>query len=195
MRPEALVRILFSTIAIIQNLIYDMHRPFKVVEKNGKPAVSVKHRGDKRDFTPEEISAMVLTKMKETVEAYLGKVTHAVVTFPAHFNDAQRQATKDAGTIAGLQVIRIINEPTAAAIAYGLERRAVNPRSPSTISVVELSMSPFSPSMTVSLRSWLPPVTLILVVRTSTTESLTTSSSSTGRPAPMVLRTSGRWAS
>ncbi|KAF9644429.1 heat shock protein 70 [Thelephora ganbajun] len=100
------------------------HWPFKVVEKNGKPAISVKHRGEKREFTPEEISAMVLTKMKETAEAYLGKkVTHAVVTVPAYFNDAQRQATKDAGTIAGLQVLRIINEPTAAAIAYGLDKK------------------------------------------------------------------------
>ena len=100
------------------------HRPFQIVEKNGKPAISVKHRGDKRAFTPEEISAMVLTKMKETAEAYLGKkVTHAVVTVPAYFNDAQRQATKDAGTIAGLHVLRIINEPTAAAIAYGLDKK------------------------------------------------------------------------
>ncbi|EPQ55768.1 heat shock protein 70 [Gloeophyllum trabeum ATCC 11539] len=100
------------------------HWPFKVVEKNGKPAIQVKHKGDVREFTPEEISAMVLTKMKETAEAYLGqKVTHAVVTVPAYFNDAQRQATKDAGTIAGLTVLRIINEPTAAAIAYGLDKK------------------------------------------------------------------------
>ncbi|TFK47237.1 heat shock protein 70 [Heliocybe sulcata] len=100
------------------------HWPFTVHEKNGKPAIQVKHRGELRDFTPEEISAMVLTKMKETAEAYLGqKVTHAVVTVPAYFNDAQRQATKDAGTIAGLTVLRIINEPTAAAIAYGLDKK------------------------------------------------------------------------
>jgi len=100
------------------------HWPFQIVEKNGKPAISVKYRGEKRDFTPEEVSAMVLGKMKETAEAYLGKtVTHAVVTVPAYFNDAQRQATKDAGTIAGLQVLRIINEPTAAAIAYGLDKK------------------------------------------------------------------------
>ncbi|KAF4568329.1 ATPase with role in protein import into the ER [Pleurotus pulmonarius] len=101
------------------------HWPFKVREKLGKPVITVKYHGADKDFTPEEISAMVLGKMKETAEAYLGeKVTHAVVTVPAYFNDAQRQATKDAGTIAGLQVLRIINEPTAAAIAYGLNKKA-----------------------------------------------------------------------
>ncbi|KZT66757.1 heat shock protein 70 [Daedalea quercina L-15889] len=100
------------------------HWPFKIIGKNDKPVIQVKYRGETREFTPEEISAMVLTKMKETAEAYLGKtVTHAVVTVPAYFNDAQRQATKDAGTIAGLQVLRIINEPTAAAIAYGLDKK------------------------------------------------------------------------
>ncbi|KAJ8590776.1 heat shock protein 70, partial [Rhizopogon salebrosus TDB-379] len=100
------------------------HWPFDVVDKGGKPAISVDYKTETRQFTPEEISAMVLTKMKETAEAYLGeKVTHAVVTVPAYFNDAQRQATKDAGTIAGLQVLRIINEPTAAAIAYGLNKK------------------------------------------------------------------------
>ncbi|KAF9074519.1 heat shock protein 70 family [Rhodocollybia butyracea] len=101
------------------------HWPFQVQEKGGKPVITVSHKGEDRDFTPEEISAMVLIKMKETAEAYLGeKVTHAVVTVPAYFNDAQRQATKDAGTIAGLQILRIINEPTAAAIAYGLNKKA-----------------------------------------------------------------------
>ncbi|KZT05220.1 heat shock protein 70 [Laetiporus sulphureus 93-53] len=100
------------------------HWPFKIVAKNDKPAIQVNYRGENREFTPEEISAMVLGKMKETAESYLGKpVTHAVVTVPAYFNDAQRQATKDAGTIAGLQVLRIINEPTAAAIAYGLDKK------------------------------------------------------------------------
>ncbi|KIM81916.1 hypothetical protein PILCRDRAFT_820786 [Piloderma croceum F 1598] len=100
------------------------HWPFKVIDKGGKPSISVGFKGEDREFTPEEISAMVLVKMKETAEAYLGeKVTHAVVTVPAYFNDAQRQATKDAGTIAGLQVLRIINEPTAAAIAYGLNKK------------------------------------------------------------------------
>ncbi|PIL34228.1 transporter [Ganoderma sinense ZZ0214-1] len=99
------------------------HWPFKVASRDGKPTIQVKHQGDLREFTPEEISAMVLSKMKETAESFLGeKVTKAVVTVPAYFNDAQRQATKDAGTIAGLQVVRIINEPTAAALAYGLDK-------------------------------------------------------------------------
>lgn len=98
--------------------------PFKVKEKNSKPHIEVQTSQGSKVFAPEEISAMVLTKMKETAEAYLGKkVTHAVVTVPAYFNDAQRQATKDAGTISGLQVMRIINEPTAAAIAYGMDKK------------------------------------------------------------------------
>nr|CAH8825173.1 unnamed protein product [Trichobilharzia regenti] len=100
------------------------HYPFKVVNKKNKPYVEVKVGADTKSFAPEEISAMVLGKMKESAEAYLGKkVTHAVVTVPAYFSDAQRQATKDAGTIAGLNVLRIINEPTAAAIAYGLDKK------------------------------------------------------------------------
>lgn len=100
------------------------HFPFKLVEKKGKPAIQVEVNGDKKVFTPEEVSAMILQKMKDTAEAYLGhKVTHAVVTVPAYFNDAQRTATKDAGTIAGLDVLRIVNEPTAAAIAYGLDKK------------------------------------------------------------------------
>ncbi len=100
------------------------HYPFTVKPgKVGQPVVEVEVGSAKRTFTPEEISAMVLGKMKETAEAYLGKkVTHAVVTVPAYFNDAQRQATKDAGTIAGLNVLRVVNEPTAAAIAYGLDK-------------------------------------------------------------------------
>jgi heat shock protein 5 len=98
--------------------------PFKVINKGNRPQVQVDVGTETKTFTPEEISAMVLIKMKETAEAYLGKkVTHAVVTVPAYFNDAQRQATKDAGTIAGLNVLRIINEPTAAAIAYGLDKK------------------------------------------------------------------------
>ena len=95
--------------------------PFKVVDTGGKPSVEVEALGASKTYSPEEVSAMVLTKMKETAETYLGKeVKDAVVTVPAYFNDAQRQATKDAGAIAGLNVLRIINEPTAAAIAYGL---------------------------------------------------------------------------
>ena len=99
---------------------------YNIVSKEGKPYVSVEMKeGEKaKVFSPEEISAMILTKMKETAEAFLGKtVKNAVVTVPAYFNDAQRQATKDAGVIAGLNVARIINEPTAAAIAYGLDKK------------------------------------------------------------------------
>ncbi|KAJ8506137.1 hypothetical protein OPV22_007023 [Ensete ventricosum] len=99
--------------------------PYKIVGKDGKPYIQVKIKdGETKVFSPEEISAMILTKMKETAEAFLGKkIKDAVVTVPAYFNDAQRQATKDAGTIAGLNVVRIINEPTAAAIAYGLDKK------------------------------------------------------------------------
>jgi heat shock protein 5 len=98
--------------------------PFKVVDKDSKPCIEIELKDGKKIFQAEEISAMVLTKMKETAEAYLGKdIKHAVVTVPAYFNDAQRQATKDAGVIAGLNVARIINEPTAAAIAYGLDKK------------------------------------------------------------------------
>ncbi|KHN87109.1 Heat shock 70 kDa protein C [Toxocara canis] len=98
--------------------------PFKLINKSNKPMVQLKVAKDTKTFAPEEISAMVLGKMKEIAESYLGKeVKHAVVTVPAYFNDAQRQATKDAGTIAGLNVVRIINEPTAAAIAYGLDKK------------------------------------------------------------------------
>jgi len=100
------------------------HWPFQVVAKgDGRPAVRVESGDKKQEFSPEEMSSMVLTKMKETAEQYLNKkVNHAVITVPAYFNDAQRQATKDAGQIAGLDVLRVINEPTAAALAYGLDR-------------------------------------------------------------------------
>ncbi|KAK0518551.1 Hsp70 chaperone [Tilletia horrida] len=100
------------------------HWPFKVVDQGGKPIIQVEYKGETKTFTPEEVSSMVLLKMRETAEAYLGgTVKDAVVTVPAYFNDSQRQATKDAGTIAGLNVMRIINEPTAAAIAYGLDKK------------------------------------------------------------------------
>ncbi|KAK6267774.1 hypothetical protein QUC31_011934 [Theobroma cacao] len=102
------------------------HWPFKVVAGPGdKPMIVVTYKGEEKQFAAEEISSMVLTKMKEVAEAYLGQtVTNAVTTVPAYFNDSQRQATKDAGAIAGLNVLRIINEPTAAAIAYGLDKKA-----------------------------------------------------------------------
>nr|XP_003705669.2 PREDICTED: heat shock cognate 71 kDa protein-like isoform X1 [Megachile rotundata] len=105
------------------------HWPFIVVNDAGKPKIKVQYKGETKTFFPEEISSMVLTKMKETAEAYLGKaITNAVITVPAYFNDSQRQATKDAGTISGLNVLRIINEPTAAAIAYGLDKKGRSER-------------------------------------------------------------------
>merc|ERR1711975_71223 len=104
--------------------------PFKVVAKDGdKPAIQVQYKGEEKTFLPEEISSMILIKMKETAEGFLGKdVKNAVVTVPAYFNDAQRASTKDAGTISGMNVLRIINEPTAAAIAYGLDKQASGER-------------------------------------------------------------------
>merc|ERR1712054_411956 len=101
------------------------HWPFTVVaDSSGKPTIQVDFKGEKKAFSAEEISSMVLIKMKEIAESYLGKeVKNAVITVPAYFNDSQRQATKDAGQIAGLNVLRIINEPTAAAIAYGLDKK------------------------------------------------------------------------
>ena len=100
------------------------HWPFKVLDKDTKPVIQIEFKGETKVFTPEEVSSMVLTKMRETAEAYLGgSIKNAVVTVPAYFNDSQRQATKDAGLIAGLNVLRIINEPTAAAIAYGLDKK------------------------------------------------------------------------
>jgi L1 cell adhesion molecule like protein len=100
------------------------HLSYMVLNENNKPMINVDFRGESKTFSPEEISSMILIKMKETAEAYLGEnVTDAVVTVPAYFNDSQRQATKDAGVIAGLNILRIINEPTAAAIAYGLDNK------------------------------------------------------------------------
>merc|ERR1712072_1110694 len=99
--------------------------PFKILDQGGKPQIAVKVNGEEKTMPPEEVSSMVLVKMKETAENYLGKeVKHAVITVPAYFNDAQRQSTKDAGTISGMNVLRIINEPTAAAIAYGLDKKS-----------------------------------------------------------------------
>jgi L1 cell adhesion molecule like protein len=101
------------------------HFTYKVINKDSKPNIEVQFRGETKVFTPEEISSMVLIKMKEIAESFLGQeVTDCVITVPAYFNDSQRQATKDAGVIAGLNVLRIINEPTSAAIAYGLDQRS-----------------------------------------------------------------------
>ncbi|XP_054167515.1 heat shock cognate 71 kDa protein-like [Oppia nitens] len=105
------------------------HWSFEVIQECGKPKIKVEYKGEIKTFSPEEISSMVLVKMKEVAEAYLGsQVTNAVITVPAYFNDSQRQATKDAGTISGLNVLRIINEPTAAAIAYGLDKKGKGER-------------------------------------------------------------------
>jgi heat shock protein 5 len=98
--------------------------PYDVVSKGGKPYVSIETSNGKKTLSPEEVSSMILVKMKEIAENNLGQpVKYAVITVPAYFNDAQRQATKDAGTISGLEVLRIINEPSAAAIAYGLDKK------------------------------------------------------------------------
>lgn len=105
------------------------HFPYKVINKSNKPVFQVEFRGETKEFSPEEIGSMVLTKMKEIAEAFIGeKVTDAVITVPAYFNDSQRQATKDAGAIAGLNILRIINEPTAAAVAYGLDKKSEKER-------------------------------------------------------------------
>lgn len=99
------------------------HVPYNIINKDDKPCVEVDFKGNRTIFTPEEISSNILTKMKETAESYLGQtIEDAVITVPAYFNDAQRNATRDAGLIAGLNVKRILNEPTAAAMAYGLEK-------------------------------------------------------------------------
>lgn len=99
------------------------HWPFVVISDGGKPKIQVEFKGERKVFAPEEVSSMVLTKMREVAEVFLGsKIKDAVITVPAYFNDSQRQATKDAGSIAGLNVLRIINEPTAAALAYGLDK-------------------------------------------------------------------------
>ena len=122
------------------------HWPFKVTVKGGKPVIEVNYMNDTKTFQPEEISAMVLGKMKETAESYLGdKVTKAVITVPAYFNDSQRQATKDAGMIAGLEVLRIINEPTAAAIAYGMDRK--NDKHESIVLIFDLGGGTFDVSL------------------------------------------------
>ena len=119
--------------------------PYKIVNKDNKPMIEVTHMNEKKLLSAEEVSSMVLVKMKETAEAFLGKtVTDAVITVPAYFNDSQRQATKDAGAIAGLNVLRIINEPTAAAIAYGLD---TNKTGESNVLVFDLGGGTFDVSL------------------------------------------------
>jgi len=123
--------------------------PFKVVQdSSGKPKLEVEYKCEMKKFTPEEVSAMILTKIKETAEAHLGQsVKDAVVTVPAYFNDSQRQATKDAGVIAGLNVLRIINEPTAAAIAYGLDKKRNSSGRESNVLIFDLGGGTFDVSI------------------------------------------------
>ena len=117
---------------------------YNVVSQENKPVIQVKYKNEEKIFQPEEISSMVLTKMKETAESYIGEeVKDAVITVPAYFNDSQRQATKDAGLIAGLNVLRIINEPTAAAIAYGLD----NQKSERNVLIFDLGGGTFDVSL------------------------------------------------
>merc|ERR1711966_78958 len=125
------------------------HFPFKVICKDGdKPAVEITFKGEKKVFVPEEISAMILLKMKEIAESFLGKeVKNAVITVPAYFNDSQRQATKDAGAITGLNVLRIINEPTAAAIAYGLDKKASGVKAERNVLIFDLGGGTFDVSL------------------------------------------------
>jgi len=125
------------------------HWPFKVkAGADQKPMIQVQYKGETKDFQPEQISSMVLVKMKETAEAFLGKdVKNAVVTVPAYFNDSQRQATKDAGVIAGLNVLRIINEPTAAAIAYGLDKKTSGGTAERNVMIFDLGGGTFDVSL------------------------------------------------
>jgi len=124
------------------------HWPFEVIDKDGSPNIKVEYQGSEKIFSPAEISAMVLTKLKETAEAKLGtEVKKAVVTVPAYFNDSQRLSTKDAGTIAGLDVLRIINEPTAAAIAYGLDASNQKAKTERNVLIFDLGGGTFDVSL------------------------------------------------
>ncbi|AEA38984.1 heat shock protein 70KD (nucleomorph) [Cryptomonas paramecium] len=125
------------------------HFPFKVICKDGdKPAIEVSFKNETKIFAPEEISAMVLMKMKEIAESFLGKeIKNAVITVPAYFNDSQRQATKDAGAITGLNVLRIINEPTAAAIAYGLDKKTAGSKAERNVLIFDLGGGTFDVSL------------------------------------------------
>jgi heat shock protein 1/8 len=133
--------------------------PFKVVNDKGRPVIEVEYQGASKRFKPEEISAMVLGKMRTTAEDYLGeKVNNAVVTVPAYFNDSQRQSTKDAGTISGLNVLRIINEPTAAAIAYGLDNASKMKHKGQNVLIFDLGGGTFDVSLlTIEEGEHLPP--------------------------------------
>ena len=122
--------------------------PYSVVNKEGKPFIQVQFKGEEKVFSPEEISSMILIKMKEIASSFLGEeVTQAVVTVPAYFNDSQRQATKDAGQIAGLNILRIINEPTAAAIAYGLDKKGSGDTSDKNILIFDCGGGTFDVSI------------------------------------------------
>ena len=122
--------------------------PFQVIDKGGKPHLRVKVKGKPIVFSPEEVSAMVLAKLGAFAEEYLGKkVKHAVVTVPAYFNDLQRHATRDAGRIAGINVVRLLNEPTAAAIAYGLGQSTGNMKKERTVLVFDLGGGTFDVSL------------------------------------------------
>jgi len=157
----------FSEVASERTIV-----PYEVKPGKDDRAV-VKIPNTNKEFTPEEISAMILQKLKTDAEAYLGeKVTDAVITVPAYFNDAQRQATKNAGQIAGLNVVRIINEPTAASLAYGLDKRRMRPSLSSTLAAEPLTF-PSSTSATASSRSSPPTVTPTLVATTTTAASWT----------------------
>ncbi|GEM06357.1 heat shock 70kDa protein 1/8 [Rhodotorula toruloides] len=124
------------------------HWPFTVIDKDGSPFIEVNYLGETKSFSPAEISAMVLAKLKETAEAKIGKeVKKAVITVPAYFNDSQRLSTKDAGTIAGLDVLRIINEPTAAAIAYGLGEATEKSKKEKTVLIFDLGGGTFDVSL------------------------------------------------
>ncbi|KAL7237502.1 hypothetical protein ACSBR2_003743 [Camellia fascicularis] len=124
------------------------HWPFKVVPGQGdKPMIVVRYKGEEKQFTPEEISSMVLSKMREISEAFLDHpVNNAVITVPAYFNDSQRQATKDVGVIASLNVLRMINKPTAAAIAYGLDKKSTQ-KGEQTVLIFDLGGGTFDVSL------------------------------------------------
>ena len=146
---QARVRMLASRLTHADCNFHHQHWPFTVVAApDGKPNIVVSYKGETKKFSAEEISSMVLVKMREISETFLGhSVKSAVVTVPAYFNDSQRQATKDAGVIAGLNVLRIINEPTAAAIAYGLDRKAGGERRERNVLIFDLGGGTFDVSL------------------------------------------------